>query len=67
MAGIKNSLGCCHSVFQFGWQNDKSLHVKSIIELIVKLQYKKWELKNKKNKKRERADIRAEQAGLDPA
>lgn len=67
MAEIKNSLGCCHSVFQFGWQNDKSLHVKSIIELIVKVQYKKWELKNKKNKIRERADIRAEQAGLDPA
>lgn len=48
IAGIKNSLGCCHSVFQVGWQNDKSLHVKSIIKLI-KLQYKKWELKKKES------------------
>lgn len=39
IAGINNSLGCCDSAFQLGWQNDKSLHVKSIIKLIVKLQY----------------------------
>lgn len=39
IAGINNSLGCCHSAFQLSWQNDKSLHVKSIIKLIVKLQY----------------------------
>lgn len=62
--GKKNSLGCCHAAFQLGWQDEKkSPHVKSIIKLIVEPQYKKGELKNYKN----RADIRAEQAGLDPA
>jgi len=57
IAGVKNSLGCCHSVFQLGWQNDKSLHVKYITKLIIKLQYKKWELKGGGIK---RPDIRAE-------